>query len=91
MSTLNTVVKSIMFSDFDSDQLNEIVQAVKYRRSEIAKSTKRSVTIGTKVSFVDRHGKKYLGDVTGIKIKNIIVKIGMTNYRVPASMLTIED
>lgn len=90
-STLSEIVKSVMFGNLTNEQLDEVIQAVKFRRSELAKSTKRSITIGSAVSFSDRRGKKYLGHVTDIKVKNIIVKAGSTSYRVPASMLTVEE
>lgn len=91
-STLNSIVKSIMFSDLTNDELNDVAQAIKFRRSEISKQTKKSLTVGSKVSFTDsRNGRKYIGSVTGIKVKNVIVNTGLTNFRVPASMLTVED
>ena len=93
MSTVITseIVKSIMFGDLTNDELNNVAQAIKFRRSELAKTTKNSLTIGSKVSFIDgRNGRKYLGNVTGIKVKNVIVNTALGIYRVPASMLTVE-
>ncbi len=90
-TTLSEVVRSIMFGDLTNDELNNVTRAIKFRRSELAKTTKSSLTIGSKVSFVDgRNGRKYVGSVTSIKVKNVIVNTGMTNFRVPASMLTVE-
>ena len=90
-TTLSEVVRSIMFGDLTNDELNNVAQAIKFRRTELIKTTKNSLTIGSKVSFVDRGGRKYLGNVTGIKVKNVIVNTALGIYRVPASMLTVED
>jgi hypothetical protein len=79
-----------MFGDLTNDELNNVAQAIKFRRTELIKTTKSSLTIGSKVSFVDRSGRKYLGNVTGIKVKNVIVNTALGIYRVPASMLTVE-
>jgi hypothetical protein len=89
-TTLSEVVRSIMFGDLTNDELNNVAQAIKFRRTELIKTTKSSLTIGSKVSFVDRSGRKYLGNVTGIKVKNVIVNTALGIYRVPASMLTVE-
>lgn len=90
-ATASEVVKSIMFGDLTNDELNQVGQAIKFRRAELAKVTKHSLKIGSTVSFIDgRNGRKYIGSVTGIKVKNVIVNTGMTNFRVPASMLTVE-
>lgn len=88
---LSETVRSIMFGEFTNEELNQVVQALKFRRSELAKSAKRSLTIGSKVTFSDSSGKTYVGNVVGIKVKNVIVKTGLTSYRVPASMLTLEE
>lgn len=88
---LSETVRSIMFGEFTNEELNQVVQALKFRRAELAKSAKQSLAIGSKVSFSDRGGKIYIGNVVGIKVKNVIVKTGLTSYRVPASMLTLEE
>ena len=88
---LSETVRSIMFGEFTNEELNQVVEALKFRRAELAKSAKRSLSIGSKVTFSGRGGKIYVGNVVGIKVKNVIVKTGSTSYRVPASMLTLEE
>ena len=92
MATIQEVNSSIMFGNFTNEQLNSISQAVQFARNQLVKETRRSVTIGTKVSFVNsRTGRKEVGEVTGIKIKNLVIRVGMTNWRVPASMVSVEE
>ena len=92
MATIQEVNSSIMFGNFTNEQLNSIVSAGQFGRNQLAKQTKRSVTIGTRVSFVNsRTGRKEVGEVTAIKIKNLVIRVGMTNWRVPASMVAVEE
>ncbi len=90
MSTIQEVNSSIMFGDFTNDQLDSIMSAIKFRRSQISKETKRAITIGTKVKFTsNRNGQTYTGVVEKIAIKNIIVRTPLGGYRVPANMLEV--
>ena len=90
MSTIQEVNSSIMFGDFTDDQLNSILAAIKFRRGQLSKETKRAITIGTKVKFTsNRNGQTYTGVVEKIAIKNIIVRTPLGGYRVPANMLEV--
>jgi hypothetical protein len=88
MATIQEVNSSIMFGDFTNDQLDSIIGAIKFRRSQVVKQTKRSMTLGSQVKFVHpKTGRTHIGVVTKIKIKNISVREGNTNWNVPANML----
>lgn len=90
MSTIQEVNSSIMFGDFTNDQLDSILAAIKFRRGQISKATKRAITIGSKVKFTsNRNGQTYTGVVEKIAIKNIIVRTPLGGYRVPANMLEV--
>lgn len=96
MTTINDINHAIMFGDFTNDQIDSIIMAVKFRRSELAKQAKRSVTIGCQVRFVSsRSGKTVIGTVSKINRKTIIVReagaggVFNTNWRVPANMLEV--
>lgn len=90
-SSIQEVNSSIMFGDFDNTQLSSIIDAVKYRRAQIAKENRREIRIGSTVSFVNsRTGIKVTGEVVKIKIKNVLVKTGYTTWNVPASMLNVD-
>ncbi len=92
MLKINDVTHAIMFGDYTNDQLNAIMQAVKYRRGRIASDVKRGLVIGDKVRFNGRNGQFVIGKVTKVNRKFVIVQENRGNYlpmnwRVPASML----
>jgi hypothetical protein len=90
MTTISEVNFAIMQGDFTNDQLDSIMSAVKFRRSQISKQTKRAITIGSQVKFTsNRNGQTYTGVVEKIAIKNIIVRTPLGGYRVPANMLEV--
>lgn len=87
-TTIQQVNSAIMFGDFTNDQLNSIIAAIKFRRTVLAKQTKRSLTLGTTVKFTSgRNGQTYTGSVRKIAIKYVTVDTGHTLFKVPASML----
>jgi hypothetical protein len=88
MATIQEVNSAIMFGDFTNEQLNSIISAVKFRRAQVTKETKRSMMLGDQVKFVHpKTGRTHFGVVAKIKIKNISVREGNTNWNVPANML----
>ena len=88
MATIQDVNSAIMFGDFTNEQLNSIISAIKFRRSQITKETKRGMMLGDQVKFVHpKTGRSHFGVVAKIKIKNITVREGNTNWNVPANML----
>jgi hypothetical protein len=90
MTTISEVNFAIMQGDFTNDQLDSIMSAIKFRRSQISKQNKRALTIGSKVKFTsNRNGMTYSGVVEKIAIKNVIVRTPLGGYRVPANMLEV--
>lgn len=80
---------SIMFGNFTNDELTSINNAVTFARAQLAKQAKNSFVRGSKVKFTSsRSGQVVIGEVTDVKRKFIHVRSGMTNWRVPANMLT---
>lgn len=86
--SISDINSAIMHQEWTNDQLNSMVMAIKYARERLAKKTVWSLTHGVQVQFVDRSGRKQIGTVTKINRKKVIVRVGMTNWNVPASMLT---
>ena len=90
MATIQEINQSIMFGNLTNDQLNSIIGAVKFARTQLLQQNKRSLRIGSDVKFVSsRNGQTIIGKVTAIKTKNVIVNAGFTNWRVPANMLEV--
>lgn len=88
MATIQEINSSILFGDFNNDQLNSIISAVKYRRTQLTKENKRDMMLGDDVKFVHpKTGRTHFGVVAKIKIKNITVREGNTNWNVPANLL----
>lgn len=91
MATIQEVNSSIMFGDFTNDQLNSIISAVKFRRAELTKQTKRQIRVGSQVRFVSsRTGQTVAGTVEKVAIKYITVRDSLRGlWRVPANMLEV--
>lgn len=85
-SELNAAIVYIQFHASNED-LNQLIEAIKYRRSQLAKRTTAAITNGSKVSFTGRNGLTIYGTVTKVMQKNVIVNTNRGNYRVPANML----
>ena len=85
IGTLNGV---IMKGNYSNDDLNSIMDAVKYARSKLGRAKLRSFGVGDQVKFTsNRNGRVYQGVVEGVKIKNVIVTTALGRFRVPANML----
>jgi hypothetical protein len=85
---INTINGAIMRGGYSNDDLNSIMDAVKYARSKLGRAKLRAFGVGDSVKFTsNRNGRVYQGVVEGVKIKNVIVNTAMGRFRVPANML----
>ena len=90
--SIQDVNSAIMFGSFTNEQLESIAAAVKYRRGQIGKETKRELGVGSVVKFTHpKTGRVHQGNVVKIAIKNIKVKEGLTTWNVPANLLTVAE
>jgi hypothetical protein len=90
--SIQDVNSAIMFGSFTNEQLESIAAAVKYRRSQIGRETKRAIVLGDVVKFVNpRSGRTHQGNVVKINIKNVKVRENNTTWNVPANMLTVAE
>ena len=79
---------AIMFGNLSNDDINSIVDAIKYARAQMTKQKTRSFMPGDTVKFTStRSGVTYTGIVNKIKIKNILVRTPNGLFNVPANML----
>lgn len=85
---LNKAIVFVQFSATNED-LNQIIEAVKYRRAQLARRNTATLRVGATVSFVGRNGATVQGTVQKVMIKNVSVKTPTTTWRVPANMLTV--
>jgi hypothetical protein len=88
MTDISDINRAILSGNFTNDQLISIGDAIKFARGQIAQKNKYTLTVGTKVQFTStRTGQTVMGNVEKVNRKFIIVRSGMTNWRVPANML----
>lgn len=89
ISQINT---AIVTGSFSNDDLNAIIDAVKFARSRLAQTVKFQVRAGTKVRF---HSTKRMMDVEGtvtkMAQKYATVRTDQGLWKVPANMLTIVE
>ena len=72
-------------------ELNKyLVGLIKAKRSDAARRMKRSLFIGSKVSFEDNDGQTQSGQVIKIMRKYAQVDVGHFTWRVPLTALTKE-
>ena len=87
----NLVTKSVeLIYQMDNDQLSEIVEAIKLKRTYLSKQAVRSFLVGDIVQFSKKNGVSVSGQVRKVNKKYIIVSESATGtqWRVPGTMLT---
>jgi len=88
MSRAQEIRLEIMNSRFDNDDLNEIVEGIKWARSQLSRTVARSLQVGDSVKFQStRTNQVYRGTIEKIKIKNAVVVTTVGRYNVPMNML----
>ena len=89
MLTIQEVNSAIMLQSWTNTELSSMIDAVKWNREQLARATKRSLSLGDLVQFrSNKNGLTYKGVVRKIAIKFVTVDCGIQQWRVPASMLT---
>jgi len=89
MTEISAINGAILAGNFTNEQLNSIGDAIRFARAQLGQQNKYTLRVGTKVKFTSsRSGMEVTGDVQKINRKFVIVKSGVTNWRVPASMLS---
>ena len=84
---LNKMIQDIY--TLNSDELNQVVDAVKLRRNQLHSLDAHSLRIGQRVSFQGRNGITEKGTVRKIKIKYVLVETDRgQRWNVPGSHLT---
>jgi hypothetical protein len=90
---IEKINSAIMFGSFTNNELSSIIDAVKYAKSRLQKTTIRSLMIGDTVNFTSsKTGRTVTGTVMKVAIKYVTVKTIDGLWRVPANMIEkIED
>lgn len=89
MNNLVTKATTLIYQ-MDSNQLNQVVEAIKLKRTHLAKQTARSILVGDIVSFQGRRGQMVQGKVTKVNQKTVVVRDSATQvqWKVTASLVT---
>ena len=89
-SMTNLVTKaSELIYQMDNDQLNEVIEAIKLKRTHLTKQAVRSFMVGDIDSFTGKRGMDVSGKVKKIAQKYVTVDCGAQGqWRVPGNHLT---
>jgi len=92
MLSIQEVNRAIMLQTWTNTELNSMIDAVKWNRTNLAKQIKRTIGRGDNVEFTSsKTGRLTRGFVTKVAIKYVTVDTGMGLWKVPANMLTLVD
>lgn len=90
MTTIQEINRAIINGKFTNDELSSIIDAVKWNRSQLTRTVKRSLALGDNVSFnSSKLGQNVQGTVTKIAIKYVTVRTSAGLWKVPANMLEV--
>ena len=68
----NSVTKAVeQIYTMNNDQLNQVVEAIKLRRTYLTREAARSFSVGQMVSFTNRSGGKVTGSIQKVNRKYI--------------------
>jgi|TARA_B110000211_G_C13916616_1_gene480792 small-conductance mechanosensitive channel len=79
-----------LINSMDKNQVNDLVESIKLRRTRLARLATNSFTVGDHVTFTGRGGNTVRGTVEKIAIKNVTVATNQGRWKVPASMLSMQ-
>ena len=78
----------IMQGNWSNEELSLMIEAIKWRRAQLAKDVKRQLRLGDQVSFTSQKmGGVVTGTVESIKVKFATVNTARGRWRVPINML----
>ncbi len=87
---IKQVNSAIMFGTWTDTELSSMIDAIKFARSNLIKTQKRALSLGSDVSFTSQKtGMTYKGKVEKIAQKFVTVNTGSGRWKVPANMLVI--
>lgn len=87
--SVQTINAEILQGNFTNDELNSIIDAVKFARSRIAQKNIFTMRAGANVQFTSsRTGSIVKGTVSKVGRKFVTVSTSQGQWRVPANMLS---
>ncbi len=87
--SVQTINAEILQGKFTNDELNSIMDAIKFARSRITQQNIFTMRAGANVQFTSsRNGMTYKGTVAKVGRKYVTVSTNQGQWRVPANMLS---
>ena len=86
----NVQIAITAIRNMNSDEINQVIDAIKLQRTWLARSATRSLMVGDTVSFDAKMRGQIVGQVVKINSKTVQVRCNRTQglWKVTASMLT---
>ncbi len=85
---IKQVNSAIMFGDFTNDELNSIIDAIKFKRASMQKTARYTLTVGTKVQFTSTKTRQTVqGTISKVALKYATVSTDRGLWKVPMNML----
>ena len=82
MTEISQINQAIISGTFTNDQLDSIMQAIKFARNQLAAKAKFTLVKGSQVKFTSsKSGQTVIGSVEKVNRKFVIVKTGQGNWR----------
>lgn len=85
---VHQITSAIIAGNLTNEDLNSVIEAVKYARARLGRKVKQGLTAGDNVTFVNKQGHTVTGHVVKVAIKFVTVRTVTGLWRVPANMLT---
>lgn len=90
---IQAINTAIINGSWANDELNSMIDAIKFKRKLLTERTKATIAVGDTVNFTSsRTGQNVTGVVVKIAIKYVTVRTVQGLWKVPANMLSkVED
>lgn len=84
-------IKATDIANLNEREYKQLMATIRLGRDLVNQEKLNEFAVGDKVSFEDKQGNKLSGEILKILPKNIKLKVGMTNWKVHPSFLTLES
>lgn len=92
---IRQITDALIFGNLTNEELDKVIEGVKYARAKLSRATIRSITVGSHVKFTSsRTGRDITGQVIKIGRKNLVIRehgSSYGNWRVPANMVEVTE
>lgn len=85
---IKQINSAIMFGELSNDELNSIIDAVKFKRASLQKVARYTLKVGSNVRFYSaKRGINVQGTITKVALKYATVSTAQGLWKVPMNML----